>query len=120
MGTVESYIEHKRRLRNGRSRAVDPVLAEIAEPLLVPGGSAHRKVVADLVECRRSGRSRPLDETTRSEIYAAFNSHLTWAASRRAPALLCLPLGSGSYRLALTDGPLRMLLAGAAARRHFR
>lgn len=103
LGTVLSYFEHKRRAPGGRARHSDPVIAEILESLLALGGSAHRQAVADLVSQRRGDRSGPLELAGRDEIYSAFDAYLTGVSTRRLPPLLWLPLGSGSYRWALTE-----------------
>jgi hypothetical protein len=108
VGTVVSYFEHKRRAKGGRARHIDPVIAEILEALLALGGCAHRQLVADQIAQRRSGRSCPAEVAARNEIYAAFDAYLAWAATRKTPPLLDRPLGSGSYRWALTEAGTRL------------
>lgn len=103
VGAVLSYFEHKRRAPGGRARHIDPAITEILESLLALGGSAHRQAVADLVSLRRGDRSGPSEFAARGEIYSAFDAYLTWAPTRKLPPLLWLPLGSGSYRWALTE-----------------
>lgn len=120
MGTVVSYFDHKRRAKGGRTRHVDPVIAEILEALLVLGGSAHRQAVADRITLRRSGRPCPSDTEARNEVYAAFDAYLTWAATRQAPPLLWLPMGSASYRWALTDAGLSLFQPAPPAARMVR
>lgn len=78
-------------------------MVEILEALHALGGCAHRQAVADQIALRRNGRSCPAEAAARNEIYAAFDAYLNWPASRKAAPLLWLPLGSGSYRWALTD-----------------
>ena len=103
VGTVLSYVEHKRRASSGRARPIDPLTAEILEALVTLGGSAHRQAVADQVCLRRGGRSGPSDSTARDEIYSALDAYLGSVSTRKVAPLLWLPLGTGSYRWALTD-----------------
>lgn len=120
MGTVVSYFEHKRRAVRGRARHIEPVMAEILEALLALGGCAHRQAVADQIAFRRSGRSCPADAATRSEIYAAFDTYVTRASTRKAPSLLWRPLGPGSYRWALTETGLALFQSAPPAARMVR
>lgn len=120
VGTVVSYFDHKRRAKGGKAHHVDPMIAEILEALLVLGGCAHRQLVADQIAQRRSGRSAPAEVAARSEIYAAFDAYLVWAAPRKTPPLLERPLGDGSYRWALTDAGRRLFQSAPPAARMVR
>ena len=120
MGTVLSYVDHKRRSPGGRARPVDPVIAEILEALLTLGGSAHRQAVADQVCLRRGGRSGPPEPAARDEIYGAFDAYLARVATRKVPPLMWLPLGCGSYRWSLTDAGQDLFQTGAPALRMVR
>ena len=117
VGTVVSYFDHARRAKGGKARHVDPLIAEILEALLVLGGCAHRQMVADQVVQRRSGRSCHAEPAARDEIYAAFDAHLAWAATRKSPPLLDRPLGAGSYRWALTDAGTRLFQSAPPIKR---
>ena len=120
MGTVLSYVDHKRRSPGGRARPVEPVIAEILEALLTLGGSAHRQAVADQVCLRRGGRSGSPEPAARDEIYGAFDAYLARVATRKVPPLLWLPLGCGSYRWSLTDAGQDLFQTGAPALRMVR
>lgn len=120
MGTVVSYFEHKRRAGGGRVRQIDPILVEILEALFVLGGCAHRQAVADQIVLRRGIRSGPADAAARSGIYAAFDAYMTRASTRKAPPLLWRPLGSDSYRWALTDVGLGLFQSDPPAARMVR
>lgn len=50
MATVINCSEYRRRVRLGRARFIDPVLADIIDVLLGRGGVAHRQEVAGLIE----------------------------------------------------------------------
>ena len=103
MATVLSYSEHKRRAPAGRARPVDPLIAEVLEALLTLGGSAHRQAVVDQICLNRGGRAGSTEPAARDEIYSAFDAYLGSVSTRKVAPLLWLPLGSGSYRWALTD-----------------
>jgi hypothetical protein len=120
MGAVVSYLDHKRRAKGGRAPHADAVIAEILESLLALGGSAHRQEVADLIVRRLKGRPDPATRVARSEIYAAFDAYLSWAATRKSPPLLHCPLGAGSYRWALTAAGSRLFRATMPAARMVR
>jgi hypothetical protein len=115
MGAVVSYYEHKIRAGRGRARAVDPLVVEIIEALVALGGGAHRQSVADEIAVRRTGRACRAEAALQTEVYAAFDGYLTWAATRKVPPLLHLPLGAGSYRWALTDAGMNLLRPSASA-----
>ena len=120
VGTVLSYVDHKRRSPGGRARSVEPVITEILEALLTLGGSAHRQAVADEVCLRRVGRSGSTESAARDEIYGAFDAYLARVATRKAPPLLWLTLGSGSYRWSLKDVGQDLFQTGAPALRMVR
>jgi len=120
VGTVLSYVDHKRRSPGGRARSVDRVITEILEALLTLGGNAHRQANADQVCLRRGGRSGPPEPAARDEIYAAFDAYLARVATLKAPPLLWLTLGSGSCRWSLTDAGQDLFQTGAPALRMVR
>ena len=120
MGTVVSYSEHKNRTGKGRVRLVNPMVVEIVEALIALGGGAHRQAVADQVALRRTGRACPAEPAMRTEVYAAFDAYLVWSASRKVPPLLHLPLGTDSYRWALTDAGMHLFQSTASVARTVR
>jgi hypothetical protein len=87
---------------------MDPIVADIVTALKRLSGSAHRDVVADLIlGNRRPARPEAL-RAERDAIFKTFADYVDAAARRRAPPLLYMPLGEGSYRWALTAAGLTL------------
>jgi hypothetical protein len=115
VATVINYADYKRRVRLGRARFIEPVLADIIDVLLSSGGVAHRQKVADVIASRRLGRPVAADRAVQDEVYAAFGNYLAQASTRRPAPLLCLPLGPDSYRWALTPAGETLFSPNASA-----
>lgn len=94
---------------------VDPVVGEIVHALLALGGSAHRDAVVARIASDRAGRTTGPSPELRAEIHARFQIYLDTASRSRPAPLLHLPLGSGSYRWALTDAARSLFFRPAAA-----
>lgn len=110
LSNVVSYSAFK--AEKGR---IDPAVADIIDALRSLGGAAHRQDVANCVARRRSGRYGHASKGESDEIFAAFEAYVSITARRRPAPLLHTPLGSGSYRWALTE-TCRALLDDAHAR----
>jgi hypothetical protein len=97
--------------KSDKSR-IDPLVADILDALRALGGAAHRQTVADWVNWRRTGSLAPSSPLKRREIYEAYAAYLEMAVRRRPAPLLYSPLGSESYRWALTDAAVKLLENG--------
>lgn len=89
-----------RRAKFAKTWNINPLVAEIAEVLMMLGGSAHRNVVAERIALRRSRQD--ISEGLRRDIFQAFEAHCAGAARAGLPSLVHLPFGAGSHRWALT------------------
>ena len=97
---LEDSAGARARDRAARAAAAD-LVAEIAQTLLMLGGSAHRDTVIDRIAIRR-GQMAASDDL-RAEVLEAFERHrASHARNRGKPALLDLPFGEGSRRWSLT------------------
>jgi hypothetical protein len=79
---------------------VNPQVAAIVEALMSLGGSAHRDEV-----CHKIAQDRGLQQASdamKSDLFAAFESHRSFAKTNNLRALLDVPFGPGSRRWSLT------------------
>lgn len=104
MSNVISFSAFK-----ARHSQIDPVLADIVDALHACGGAAHRQTVADWIASRRAGKGVRPSASERDEVYKAYENYVETAARRRRAPLLHSPLGSESYRWALTDAAVTLL-----------
>jgi len=101
---MKALLDDLARVRAARSKGaalVNPMVAEIADVLLMLGGSAHRDLVIDRVALRRGGHAA--SDALRRELVDAFDLHRERAVLEGRPSLLHLPFGEQTRRWALTS-----------------
>ncbi len=78
-------------------------MAQIIEALTECGGSAHRDVIANIIASRRAGRTTVASREIQDEVFGGFQRHVDQASAKGLHARLYRPLGTESYRWALTS-----------------
>jgi hypothetical protein len=112
---MNARLENLSLARAARSKGaalVNPLVAEIADVLLMLGGSAHRDIVIDRVALRRGGRAA--SDALRRELVDAFELHRQRATVEGRPPLLHLPFGEETRRWSLTMDAVGALTSGVA------